>query len=372
MRIHVAGAFIALVIIPLLAPGGASAVELSPREVAEALRSCLPISAIREESPREGVPEARVVVEVSDAPSFDTRSVLDPAEVARRTDYFWLDRSGWISPTYETYSHARDPQVILWFPRYPGQTIGDADWPTIVAFRDRVAACLDASSGLTDREIDAVRWYDELVQAPSDRGGDRSGLPITDFPGVMLVPRRDVAILRDLFLCCASVHRDDQAGPPSWHYEIRLSRPEGSGEATLSGDTGRGAYEELADRAAAWGVGDCPLDASYCAFFHPFAQPGDKPDSEAFSGLTVKGQPAVVRHSTCCNGEQWVIRWYDPAEDLSYGLRLYLDVARRVGANNQIGPDNLRFASWLADTASDLVPLRPRDLRDRVPARVPR
>jgi hypothetical protein len=78
--------------------------------------------------------------------------------------------------------------------------------------------------------------------------------------------------------------------------------------------------------------------------------------AERFDRLAVNGQPAVVRHGTCCNGEHWRADWYDPGADASYEIFLHLDVAQRLGATG-LAPENVASARRLAELAAAMIPL---------------
>lgn len=361
-------ATIALLVASVASAAGAEE-DLLPREVAEAMRSCLPISDLRDD-PDAPASRQAVAVSVADAPTFEIREQVAPGrppEMSTRTAGFVLWRSD-SAPNAEHYAHVRDPRLLLVFARYrPAQEIAEADQLAIRAFRDRVVVCFDDASGLDPREAEAVRWSDRFSEAY--RGQD--GLPITDFPGAILAPSRRVALFEGLRLGQAWLTSEDFRTPGVSRYEFVLGDRPSAGGAQFYGVLGRRAYDEAAGRPLEYdpwvGRPDqaprpiCDATVDHCAF----PGVGYALHSELFFGLTVGSRPAVVRHVTCCNGQFWEIVWYDGEADVTRGYSLYLDVAERLGSNPRVDPDNVAAASILAGVAADLIPVRPQDGRRR-------
>src|SRR5581483_6379886 len=125
-----------------------------------------------------------------------------------------------------------------------------------------------------------------------------------------------------------------------------------TGQAMLTGTVGRTAYDQrLLSTTMYFG---CDPDATYCAWT-PY--PGDKLIDEAFKGIQVGDDPAMVEHILCCNGHHWSVIWYGSAQDTTYELMLSVDVANEISAS-VLGEENRSAAESVAGIASQLVPLR--------------
>ncbi len=57
--------------------------------------------------------------------------------------------------------------------------------------------------------------------------------------------------------------------------------------------------------------------------------------SEIFRNLSVRGTPAVVTHTICCNGVYWDVTWYEAAVNVSYSMSFQQDIARAYGYGNR-------------------------------------
>jgi hypothetical protein len=175
------------------------------------------------------------------------------------------------------------------------------------------------------------------------------------FPSPILLATDQAELFNDLLLTSAPVTADLQVGSAGWkapgapNYEISLGIAGGDPRlAMLDGYIGRQAFDTMAERD---GSEDCPSSEDYCASTPLLAGP---PIVERFYDFTVNGQIAVVDHTACCNGESWLVEWYDSQVDVSYGLELRLLLAQRVGSG--INPENAAHARGLADLAATLVP----------------
>jgi hypothetical protein len=105
-------------------------VPLAPLQVAEAMRSCLPIQEIRVDPSIPAPEQRRVYVEGGPEQLF----LVEFADVG-----------GPASVTAEHYRHHLDPRVALIFVHYPGGMEPPAPWAEIRAFHERVRACFLAS-----------------------------------------------------------------------------------------------------------------------------------------------------------------------------------------------------------------------------------
>ena len=208
-----------------------------------------------------------------------------------------------------------------------------------------------------DARASLLQGPDELQALPRGHpvfAGIQTQLEVAGFPSPILLATDRADVFNDLLLTGAPVTADLQFGSAGWkapgapNYEISVGIAGGDPRlAVLDGYVGRHAFDTVAERDDSE---DCPGSEDYCASTPLVAGP---PIVERFYGLSVDGAVAVVDHTACCNGESWLVEWYDSRVDVSYGLELRLLLAHRVGSG--INPENATHARGLADLAATLV-----------------
>jgi hypothetical protein len=171
------------------------------------------------------------------------------------------------------------------------------------------------------------------------------------FPLTIRVPAAQAGLFDGLIVTSSTAGTDNYIVPGTLGYDIQLGR---LGEAMLTqfrGIAGSQANEKILGWSVTTNPGEsCSVEQSYCAF----PGVGGKLTSEAFYGMTVGGNRAIITHVTCCNGHAWTVTWYDAAADTTYSFSLLRELASRVGGV-EVTPANAEFAQQLADFGSSLL-----------------
>jgi hypothetical protein len=219
-------------------------------------------------------------------------------------------------------------------------------------------------------EDDAAGWIRALELVPaivasqwSPAGSD----PVTSYPGSMKLPPVGNRFIADLPLRMASSWPAEHVVNADSNERLEVQGPSyrlllGHGAhnyplAELAGSRGR------ADFDLAMSFDGCELDSSlgYCA---PISSPSTA-QHEAFVGVTVGGQPAVVSHrmNQPNSPDSWRVTWYDPATNSTYSFTAFgcdqfcgpLDVAARFGGVERATDENRAAAEAICRFADTFV-----------------
>jgi hypothetical protein len=202
---------------------------------------------------------------------------------------------------------------------------------------------------LATAQAGPAEWVDRLTDGAA-------------FSGQILVPAADAPLFQGLSAAAIDPLPAEDGRPAGYQLWLTTDGQHGTLPAIeLDGALGR--WPDQVENNSAVPDG-CVVEAGSCAN-HPSAGSQSQPGAERFFDLTVKGQPAVVEHRTCCDGESWSVAWYDPAIDQSFLLVLHTESGNSALADNLFGqpsdrldPSHALFATRLTQSAAELVILR--------------
>ena len=215
----------------------------------------------------------------------------------------------------------------------------------VVALLSLPAMAQDATSGL-------AAWLPVVHLAPVNPSIS-GGQGIDAYPGPILVPQRRSGSFFDPFaLRYSTAYPADDQGDMAFQLLFQMPPVRPTNYATIEGIPGDGVAADLAQEAA---IGCSPDDSSYCDA--PVVQNGTSLDREAFFGLTVGDQPAVVEHlPNGGNGEVWDVIWDSADAQTTFRLKLQGAPAGLLNAAG-LSSDNVAQAQQLAGIAQGLLPL---------------
>lgn len=220
-----------------------------------------------------------------------------------------------------------------------------------------VPHALSTTAGSSTSQGDpADQWVSDLAALRPPH----SAQPLSTFPGVVRLPRREWALFAGPSLSQASVSTSQYTSRLT--YRVLLGESTGSNSVQVQGVAGRSLDVDAPV------PGDCLQPApNYCATT-PMIQ-SRSPMIESFHQLrSAAGRPGMARHTACCNGDHWELNWYVPEDDTTHTLTLYLDSAERLSRPpvrrpteenpRALWPENVALAQSLIDLTDNFIGLR--------------
>jgi hypothetical protein len=158
---------------------------------------------------------------------------------------------------------------------------------------------------------------------------------LSAFKRRVLLPTSDLVPAHHLVL--------DQSSGSADTYQVRYR--DSNGTLAVQGSGGRTVFDAAVQRDTQ----GCSA-TNYCS---SGARPGGGASTEVFRNLKVRGNPAILEHSSGTAGPGWTLLWYDSSSDTTYSLGLSESLGGSFAAGGT-DPTNVSVGHDIAGLAEKL------------------